>query len=395
CIDYRKLNQATIRNRYPLPRIDDLFYQLKGATCFSKIDLRSGYYQLRVKDEDISKTAFRTRYGHYEFLVMPFGLTNAPATFMDLMNRVFSDHLDKFVVVFVDDILVYSASREEHEYHLRVVLQILRDNQLYAKFEKCKFWLPEVKFLGHMEELFHNQFYRTETEPTLADLSRLSQLPSESVETFIARFRRARLRCCVPLPEQEYICLALNGLDFELRKRFEGVPFRDMYDLAEKGTSLALEKVANNGKQKRVPKVLDSSSSASNNEQRVPLAKEDEPREAEDIEVAIYFGNEASSYKEKDNQLDQDPKHTSKYRIRFGSLPDEVNSNMVFVLPSMFEARTEPKMNRDVTSTDHKDEAKSSKIKNGSKSSSAGVDWPLRANQLRLIKSSLKNHLWP
>ena len=150
CIDYRQLNKVTIKNRYPLPRIDDLFDQLQGATFFSKIDLRSGYHQLRIRSEDVSKTAFRTRYGHYEFLVMSFGLTNAPAAFMDLMNRVFKAYLDSFVIVFIDDILVYSRSREEHEQHLRVVLRTLRDQQLYAKFSKCEFWLSSVSFLGHV-----------------------------------------------------------------------------------------------------------------------------------------------------------------------------------------------------------------------------------------------------
>src|SRR4029450_4705582 len=150
CIDYRKLNQATVKNKYPLPRIDDLFDQLKGSTCFSKIDLRSGYYQLRVREEDIPKTAFRERYGHYEFLVMPFGLTNAPAAFMDLMHRVFNAYLDTFVVVFVEDLLGAAYSEEEHEGHLRIVLQLLREHQLYPKYEKCEFWLAEVKFLGHV-----------------------------------------------------------------------------------------------------------------------------------------------------------------------------------------------------------------------------------------------------
>ncbi|KAM6556293.1 hypothetical protein CsatB_003312 [Cannabis sativa] len=143
CIDYRELNKLTIKNKYPLPRIDDLFNQLQGKTVFSKIDLRSGYHQLRIREEDIPKTAFRTRYRHYEFLVMSFGLTNAPAAFMDLINRVFKDFLDNCVIVFIDDILVYSQSEEEHEHHLRMVLQRLRDHKLYAKFKKCEFWLSE------------------------------------------------------------------------------------------------------------------------------------------------------------------------------------------------------------------------------------------------------------
>ncbi|XP_057520887.1 uncharacterized protein LOC130801136 [Amaranthus tricolor] len=150
CIDFRELNKVTIKNKYPLPRIGDLFDQLQGAGVFSKIDLRSRYHQLRIKVEDINKSAFRTRYGHFEFIVMPFGLTNAPAAFMGLMNRVFNAYLDKCVAVFIDDILVYSKSREEHQEHLRLVLQILRENELYAKFSKCEFWLEQVAFLGHL-----------------------------------------------------------------------------------------------------------------------------------------------------------------------------------------------------------------------------------------------------
>ena len=150
CIDYRQLNRATIKNRYPLPRIDDLFDQLRGARIYSKIDLRTGYHRLKGREADIPKTTFRTRYGHFEFTVMPFGLTNAPTAFMNLMHRVFQPYLDQFVVVFVDDILIYSQSEEEHEDHLRVVLQLLRDHHLYAKFSKCEFWLVEVGFLGHV-----------------------------------------------------------------------------------------------------------------------------------------------------------------------------------------------------------------------------------------------------
>ncbi|KAG8500968.1 hypothetical protein CXB51_003067 [Gossypium anomalum] len=150
CIDYRQLNKVTIKNKYLLPRIDDLFDQLKGASVFSKIDLRLGYYQLKVKESDVPKTTFRTRYGHYEFLVMPFGLTNAPATFMDLMNRIFQPYLKQFVIVFIDDILVYSKSESEHEQYLRIVLQTLREKQLYGKLSKCEIWLSEVVFLGHV-----------------------------------------------------------------------------------------------------------------------------------------------------------------------------------------------------------------------------------------------------
>ena len=150
CVDYRQWNRVMIQNQYLLPRTDDLFDQLRGARVYFKIDLHTGYHQLRVRDTDIPKTAFRTRYGHFEFTVMPFGLTNAPAAFMDLMHRVFQPYLDQLVVVFVNDILIYSQSKWEHEYHLRIVLQLLRDHQLYTKFSKREFWLTEGRFLGHV-----------------------------------------------------------------------------------------------------------------------------------------------------------------------------------------------------------------------------------------------------
>ncbi|WVZ50696.1 hypothetical protein U9M48_001928 [Paspalum notatum var. saurae] len=150
CVDYRGLNAVTVKNKYPLPRIEDLFDQLKGACVFSKIDLRSGYHQLRIRPSDIPKTAFISRYGLYEYTVMSFGLTNAPAFFMYMMNSVFMEYLDKFVVIFIDDILIYSKTEEEHEEHLRLVLQKLREHKLYAKFSKCDFWIEEVKFLGHV-----------------------------------------------------------------------------------------------------------------------------------------------------------------------------------------------------------------------------------------------------
>lgn len=150
CIDYRQLNKLTVKNKYPLPRINELFDQVKGVTIFSKIDLRSGYHQIRIKEEDIAKTAFRTRYGHHEFVVLPFGLTNAPATFMCLMNSVFHWYLDKFVLIFIDDILIYSHNIKEHEEHLRLVLQTLREHQLYGKFSKCDFYKEQIQYLGHI-----------------------------------------------------------------------------------------------------------------------------------------------------------------------------------------------------------------------------------------------------
>ncbi|WVZ93207.1 hypothetical protein U9M48_039205, partial [Paspalum notatum var. saurae] len=150
CVDYRPLNAVTVKNKYPLPHIDILFDQLAGVKVFSKIDLRFGYYQIKIREEDIPKTPFSTRYGLYEYLVMSFGLTNAPAFFMYMMNLVFMDELDKFVVVFIDDILVYSKNEKEHEEHLRIVLTRFREHKLYAKFSKCAFWLKEVSFLGHI-----------------------------------------------------------------------------------------------------------------------------------------------------------------------------------------------------------------------------------------------------
>ncbi|KAH0680945.1 hypothetical protein KY285_022559 [Solanum tuberosum] len=150
CIDYRQLNRVTIRNKYPLPLIEDLFDQLQGASVLSKIDLRSGYHQLKIRPEDVPKTVFRTRNRHYEFLVMSFGLTNAPAVFMSLMNGVFKPFLDSFVIVFIDDILVYSKSVKEHADHLRSVLGVLGKQKLYAKFSKCEFWLKLVAFMGHV-----------------------------------------------------------------------------------------------------------------------------------------------------------------------------------------------------------------------------------------------------
>ncbi|KAL4325140.1 hypothetical protein GQ457_11G029640 [Hibiscus cannabinus] len=150
CIDYHQLNRVTIKKKYPLSRIEYFFDQLRDASVFTKIDLRSGYYQMRVKDVDVSKTAFWTCHGHYEFVVLPFGLRNAHAAFMDLMNRVFKPYLDKFVIVFIDDILIYSPNKDEHVVHLIIVLQTLREHQLFPKFSKCEFWHSKVAFLGHV-----------------------------------------------------------------------------------------------------------------------------------------------------------------------------------------------------------------------------------------------------
>ena len=141
---FRSVNLVTIKNKYPLPRINDLYDQLAGSSVFSKMDLRLGYHQIKIRNGDIPKTAFVTRYGQYEYTVMSFGLTNAPATFSRLMNSIFMEYLDKFVVVYLDDILIYSKNEEEHAEHLRLVLEKLREHRLYAKFSKCEFWLPKV-----------------------------------------------------------------------------------------------------------------------------------------------------------------------------------------------------------------------------------------------------------
>jgi hypothetical protein len=150
CVDYRALNEVAMKNKYPLPRIDDLFDQHRGVCVFYKIDLRSGYHQLKIWECDIPKTVFVSRYGLYESTVMSFGLTNAPVYFMYLMNKVFMEYLDKFVMVFINDILVYSRSEEEHEEHLRLALQKLHENRLYAKLSKYEFWMKQVTFLGHV-----------------------------------------------------------------------------------------------------------------------------------------------------------------------------------------------------------------------------------------------------
>jgi hypothetical protein len=176
CVDYRPLNAVTIKNKYPLPRIDILFDQLSKAKVFSKIDLRSGYHQIKIRPQDIPKTAFSTRYGLYEYLVMSFGQTNAPAYFMYLMNLVFMPELDKFVVVFIDDILVYSENEEDHAEHLRIVLTRL---QLYVKFSKCEFWLKKVPFLGHV--LSENRI--------LVDLSKVQEVMDWKAPTTVHEVR--------------------------------------------------------------------------------------------------------------------------------------------------------------------------------------------------------------
>ncbi|GKF12473.1 putative nucleotidyltransferase, ribonuclease H, partial [Tanacetum coccineum] len=199
CIDYRELNKLTVKNRYPLPRIDDLFDQLLGARYFSKIDLWPGYLQLRVHEDDIPKTAFQTRYGHFEFTVMPFGLTNAPAVFMDLMNQVCKTYLDKFVIVFIDDILIYSKTKEDHEVHLKLMLELLKKERLYAKFSKCEFWLQEVHFLGHVAN--HNGIHVDPSKIEAVKNWKAPTTPSE-IRSFLGLagyYRRFIANLCKPL----------------------------------------------------------------------------------------------------------------------------------------------------------------------------------------------------
>ncbi|KAJ0548297.1 putative nucleotidyltransferase, Ribonuclease H [Helianthus annuus] len=205
CIDYRELNKVMIKNRYPLPRMDDLFDQLQGARFFSKIDLRSGYHQLKVQEEDIPKTASRTRYGDYEFTVMPFCLTNALAAFMDMMNRICKPYLDKFIIAFIDDIPIYSKSKEEHAAHLHALLSLLRKEKFYAKFSKCEFWLQEVQFLGHIVN--HEGIHVDPTKIEVITKWKVLESPTE-VRSFLGLagyyrwFIRDFSRITIPLTKQ-------------------------------------------------------------------------------------------------------------------------------------------------------------------------------------------------
>ncbi|CAL2256357.1 unnamed protein product [Prunus armeniaca] len=221
CIDYRQLNKVTICNRYPLPQIDDLFDQLRGAKYFSKIDLKSGYHQLRIREEDIPKTAFKTWYGHYEFLVMPFGLTNASAAFMDLMNRVFRPCLDHFVIVFIDDILIYSRTLEGHKKHLRLVLKTLRRKQLYAKFTAPLMQLTrkDVKYewTEECEQIFQELKKRLTTAPVLA-------LPDNSGNFVVYSDASLQGLGCVLMQHDWVIAYASR----QLKKHEQNYPIHDL-----------------------------------------------------------------------------------------------------------------------------------------------------------------------
>nr|GEU79557.1 putative reverse transcriptase domain-containing protein [Tanacetum cinerariifolium] len=206
CINYKELNKLTVKNNYPLPRIDDLFDQLQGSIVYSKIDLRSGYHQLRVREEDILKTAFRNRYGHYEFQVMPFGLTNAPTVFMDLMNWVCKPYLNKFVIVFIDDILIYSKSKQEHGEHLKLILELLKKEELYAEFSKCEFWIPK----GDKEEEAFQLLKQTLCSAPILDLP-------EGTKNFVVYYDASHKGLGVVLMQKEkviaYASRQLNTLE--------------------------------------------------------------------------------------------------------------------------------------------------------------------------------------
>nr|GEX60217.1 putative reverse transcriptase domain-containing protein [Tanacetum cinerariifolium] len=210
-IDYRELNKLTIRNCYPLLRIDELFDQLQGSSLYSKIDLRSGYHQLRIKEEGILITAFKTRYGHFEFQVMPFGLSSAHAVFMDLMNRVCKPYLGKFVIVFIDDILVYSKDEEEHRRHLKIILELLKKERLYAKFSKCDFWLDSVQFLGHVIDRSGVQVHPAKIEAIKSWAA--PNTPTEIMETLLYGTK------CVVFTDHKSLQYILNQKELNLRQQ--------------------------------------------------------------------------------------------------------------------------------------------------------------------------------
>ncbi|WVZ89245.1 hypothetical protein U9M48_035671 [Paspalum notatum var. saurae] len=231
CVDYRALNKVTIKNKYPLPRIDDLLDQLQGACVFSKIDLRSGYHQLKIRPSDIPKTGFTTKYGLYEYTVMSFGLTNAPDYFMQLINSVFMDQLDKFVVVFIDDILIYSKTEAEHEEHLRLVLQRLREHKLYAKFSKCEFWIDEVRFLGHVVSKGG-----IAVDPSKVSTVTNWKVPEIPKERFIENFSRiAKLMTSLLEKDAEFRWTKAQQAAFdELKKRLTTAPVLTLLDQHKK-----------------------------------------------------------------------------------------------------------------------------------------------------------------
>jgi hypothetical protein len=221
CVDYRALNKITIKNRYPIPRVDDLLDSLHGARYFTKIDLRSGYHQIRIKEDDIPKTAFRTRYGLYEFVVLPFGLTNAPATFQTLMNDIFRPHLGQFVVVYLDDILIYSRNLEEHNAHVKTILSLLRDNHLYGKMSKCSFFQEQVEFLGHVVDkhgvhMDDNKLTAIKEWPTPKTVTDLRSFLG--LANYYRRFNKDHAKMCAPLTD-----LFKKGVEFVWTPRHQQV----------------------------------------------------------------------------------------------------------------------------------------------------------------------------